>query len=43
MRETNPEKQSADRERLRCMHNDPAFQREALMFTYKLKGMPLRA
>jgi 2-polyprenyl-6-methoxyphenol hydroxylase-like FAD-dependent oxidoreductase len=43
MSETNPEKQSADRERLRRMHNDPAFQREALMFTYRLKGTPIRA
>jgi 2-polyprenyl-6-methoxyphenol hydroxylase-like FAD-dependent oxidoreductase len=41
MSERDSEKRGADRERLRRMHENPAFQREALMFTYKLKGAPI--
>jgi 4-nitrocatechol/4-nitrophenol 4-monooxygenase len=41
MSETNPEKRSSDHDRLRRMHENPAFQREALLFTYKLKGEPI--
>jgi 2-polyprenyl-6-methoxyphenol hydroxylase-like FAD-dependent oxidoreductase len=43
MSESNPEKRSSDHERLRRMHENPTFQREALMFTYKLKGEPVAA
>jgi len=43
MSERNPEKQSADRERLRRMGENPPLQREALMFPYKLKGEPIAA
>jgi 2-polyprenyl-6-methoxyphenol hydroxylase-like FAD-dependent oxidoreductase len=41
VKEKDPEKKRADNERFRRLHDDPAFQREALTFTYKLIGRPI--
>src|SRR5262245_25603609 len=41
MSERDPHKKRLDNERFRRLREDPAFQREALMFTYKLKGQPI--
>ncbi len=41
LKETDPDKKRADNERFKKLRDDPAFQREALTFTYKLVGRPI--
>jgi len=41
MSEQDPDKRRIDRDRLQQLRDDPAFQREVLTFTYKLKGNPI--